>query len=107
MAAVDIKQFKFGIMAGGTGVDETDVFTDERVVKMMCFSGNADNATCALSTKDLDGKYVDVHALKSSDTNELNAASGNWLWFGEAGCTFNGLKITPSNANDRLFIHFV
>lgn len=107
MAAVDLKQFHFGYMCGGTGVDATEVFSDRRQIKMICFSGNADNATCALQTKDLDGTYTAVHALKASDTNELNSASGNLLWFGETGAPFHGLKITPSHASDRLFIHFV
>jgi len=106
MAAADIDVLEFGLKVGGTGTDETEVFADKRYIKMLCFSGNADNATCELATKDPSGAYVDVHALKSSDTNELNAASGNYIWFGERGSPFVGLKVTLSHANDRLYIHF-
>jgi len=106
MAGADIKKMPFGYVLGGTGADETEVFSGKVRIKLMMFSGNADNATCSLTTKDNGGgTYYSCGMFKSNDTNELNSASGNYMWFGEKGVEFNGLKANMSHANDRLYIY--
>ena len=107
MAAMDIDYVAFGIICGGTGTDNTTVFTDLKRIKAMYFSGNADNATMALKTQDPSGAWVDCHKFKASDTSEVNSNSGNMAWFGETGSPFKGLQVNPSHADDRLFIHLV
>ena len=105
MAGADIDVVAFGLKVGGTGADETTVFTNKRFIKALFFVANADDATCALSTKGPDNKWVTVHALKGG-AEELDASLRN-LWFGDCRSPFNGLKVNLSHANDRLYIHLV
>ncbi len=105
MAVATIKEMPFGYVVGGTDTDETTVFTTKKRIKLMTFAGNADNATCTVTSRDSGGlTYFTVHKFKSNDTNELNSASGNSQWFGERGVEFDGLKVKPSHADDRIYI---
>lgn len=105
MAAADIVQMPFGYVVGGTGIDDTEVFANKKRIKMISFSGNADTATCALTSKNHKASYVSCGKFMSNDTNELNSASGNHMWFGERGSTFWGLKVNLSNTGDHCYIH--
>lgn len=104
MAGADIKYADYGYAVGGTGADLTTVTTDKITVLGFAFSGNADNATCAVTTKDLGGiTYINC-ALFKTNGNDLDAA-GNKIMFGPEGKKFDGLKVKNSNAADTLFIY--
>ena len=104
MTAIDIDYVSYGIIVGGTGTANTTVFTDIKQIKMMCFSGNADTATCVIKTKDPGGTWVTAEKFTSTDTGELG---GIVRWYGESGSTFNGMQVNLGHASDLLFIHVV
>jgi len=104
MAAADIDYVAYGIIVGGTGTDNTTVFTDLKQIKMMRFAGNADGATCVIKTKDPSGAWVTVEKFASTDTGELGGIEAK---YGENGAPFNGMQVTLGHASDLLFIHVV
>lgn len=104
MADAVIDYVAYGIIVGGTGTDNTTVFTDQRQIKMIRFAGNADGATCVIKSMDPGGAWVDAEKFASSDTGELG---GIVAWYGENGATFHGMQVNLGHASDKLFIHVV
>ena len=103
MAAATVTTTEYGYSITG-GTDATTINSGKIYVKAMGFAGNADNATAALTS------LVGITAttcfkFKSNDTNELNSASGNFVFFGDNGVPFTGLAVTLSKAGDVLYIY--
>lgn len=103
MAAATISSAEWGYSITG-GTDATTISTGRLRIKAIGFSGNADNATCTLTTLEA-GVAVSFAKFKSSDTGELNSATGNFMYFGESGIPVSGLACTLSNASDHLYIY--
>lgn len=101
MAAVDKVHTEFGYVMGGTGTDATTVDSGTLRVKAMAFAGNADNATCACTIVK-NGAAVSCYKFKTNGS-DLDAPHGH-VYFGERGVPLTGLAVTPSHADDRLYI---
>lgn len=104
MAVADISKMGFGLLIGGTDKDETTAFTDVRQVKALYFFGNADAASCVITSKNGSGAWVTSHEFSLGAANDRGMVTA---WFGEIGSTFHGMKVTNSNNDDLLAIHFV
>ena len=102
MAAATCTPTEYGYMVtGDTGAVTVSANTIR--VKAMGFSGNADNAVCTLTNK-VAGADANCFKFKASDTGELNAASGNFVYFGEFGVRYTGLAVTLGNGGSHLYI---
>ena len=104
MAAVDKSNTEWGILMGGTGTDATVVDSGRLKVKAIGFAGNADNATCALTS--LVGA-TQVSCAKFKTNGDDLDMSRNYIYFGEKGTYFTNLTATLSHADDRLYIYLV
>jgi hypothetical protein len=104
MAAVDTKVTAWGILVGGTGTDATTITTGRLRVKAMAFAGNADNATCALTTVE-QGAATSVYKWKTN-ADDLDCGSSH-VYFGEYGIELNSPVVTISHADDRLYLFLV
>ena len=102
MAVADTSRTEWGILVGGTGTDATTIASGTLYIKSMAFAGNADNATCVLTT-DKGGTATPFYKFKSG-AEELDAALRH-VYFGEVGVKATGLIATLSHANDRLYIY--
>ena len=102
MAAADMSRGEWGIVVGGTGTDATTVNTGRLWVKALAFAGNADNATCAITT-DIAGTATSCIKFKTN-ANDLDVGATN-MYFGERGVPFSNMIVTLSHANDRLYIY--
>jgi hypothetical protein len=105
MAAMDKTQMPWGWKCGGTGTDATEVFSHKARIKALAFAGNADNATCAITTKNHSDMAVYTDTIKfKTNGNDLDAA-GNYVFFGEQGIPVHGMTVTLSHADDRLYVY--
>jgi hypothetical protein len=105
MAAMDKTQMPWGWKCGGTGTDATEVFSHRARLKAIAFAGNADNATAAITTKGLSGTYTDSIKFKTNG-NDLDAGANKMSW-GDQGIPIDGMTVTLSHADDRLYVYLV
>lgn len=105
MAGCAYTQMPWGYVCGGTDVDATEIFGTKARLKALAFAGNADDATCAITTKGLSGEYTDTIKFKTNG-NDLDAG-GNKMNWGPEGIPIHGLTVKLSHANDRLYVYLV
>ena len=103
MGLAGVTPTEYGYMVTN-GNSATTIAAGKIRIKAMSFSGNADNATAALTSIVAD-VATSCFKFKSNDTNELNSASGNFVYFGENGVPFTGLAVTLSSTSDHLYIY--
>lgn len=103
MAACDKTLAEWGYILGGTGTDATVVNAGTIRVKAMAFAGNADNATCVLTTSQ-PGNDTTVSFYKFKVNGWDLDCTDNHVFFGEDGIPLTGLTVTLSHANDRLYL---
>ena len=91
-----------------TGDTDATLISAERLrVVGIGFSGNADNAVAVLTaykTKE-NHNAISFAKFKSSDTGELNSASGNYIYFGPKGLPVSGLTVTLGNGGSHLYVY--
>jgi len=97
----DLTNTEWGYLVGGTDTDAKVVNSGKIWIKAMAFAGNADNATCTL-TSDVNGTATSCFKFKTN-ANDLDA-SGCHVFLGDEGVPFTNLTATPSHASDLLYI---
>ena len=101
MAAATVTATEWGYhVSGDTGV--VTVSTGKVYVKAVAFAGNADNATCAVTSK-VAGADVSCFKFKTN-ANDLDVGASN-MYLGQNGVAFTGLAVTLSHASDVLYIY--
>jgi hypothetical protein len=108
MAAADIVKTEWGLLVGGTGTDDTEVSDKKLWIKALAFAGNADDATCVITGYPLTtagAKQGFWKAKVSTGTGELNAGSGNSIFFGDKGVPITAPSVKLGHADDRLYIY--
>jgi len=101
MAAADMTATEWGYVVGGTDTDARTVSNDKLWVKAIAFAGNADNATCTI-TSDVNGTATSCYKFKVNGW-DLDCAN-NFVFFGDGGRPFTKMIVTLSSADDRLYI---
>ena len=105
MAAATVTETEYGFMVTG-GTTATTINSGTLRVRALAFAGNADNATCVLTS------LVGAAATATScfkfktNANDLDCGESN-VYFGEKGVCFTGLALTLSNAADILYVYLV
>lgn len=103
MAAATIVETRWGFYVTG-GTDATTIKSGKVRVKAIGFAGNADNATCALTSLENETKTAISCAKFKTNADDLDM-SRNYVYFGERGVEFESLACTLSNAGDYLYIY--
>jgi len=101
MAGCTKTHTEWGYVLGGVDTDATSVDSGKIWVKAMAFAGNADNATCTL-TSDVNATATSCFKFKTNG-NDLDCANSH-VFFGDKGRPFTNLTATLSHADDRLYI---
>ena len=104
MAIATISKMEWGYSITGD-VDATTVSAGTLIIKSIGFSGNADAATAVMTCNDLSGAATSFMKFASNDTNELNSASGNYIYFGESGVSVTNLILTLGNGGSHIYIY--
>jgi len=99
MAAATVTHTEWGyLVTGDTGA--VTVSTGRLRIKAIGFSGNADNATAALTG--LKGTTATSLIKFKTNADDLNTQVA---YFGENGIPVTGLAVTLSNAADEVYIY--
>jgi len=100
--AADIGSTEWGYVVGGTAHDATVVNAGTIWVKVLAFAGNADGATCVITSTDNSGAAASCFKFKV-DGNDLDA-SGCHVFFGDKGRPFTNMTVDNGHNDDALYI---
>jgi len=101
MAAATATKTEYGYSVTG-GVDATTIHAGRARVKALAFMGNANDATCALTTIPGDGSTAVAFMKFKTQANDLDPAP--YVFFGDNGIPVKDLAVTLSNTSDLLLV---